>query len=166
MAYVVYKGESKVAELVGRAYGELKAADRQRAEAVLLRANPQLAKIKDLSEGSLIVVPPVPGVPVSAEREVEAPAAEAVGEVAEALTAYRDRLEASAKTADGALSDLEQLLKSRGSKLRENPDAVPYLDRVTEAVEERRTENDERIAIVERIADAEKRLAELAERLG
>src|SRR3989304_2864823 len=51
MSFVVFKGERKLAELVLRAYGELKASDRKRAEAALVRANPHLAKLKNVAPG-------------------------------------------------------------------------------------------------------------------
>jgi hypothetical protein len=168
MSFVVFKGERNIADVVSRAYGELKASDRKRAEAALVRANPHLAEIKDVAEGSLIVVPRVPGVRESADREAESPAADAVGEIAEALTDYRKRLEASAKREEGDLSELEKLLESGPlrEKLGNTPEAGPYLDRAAEAAKDRRTENEERKAILERLEDAETRLAELVERLG
>ena len=54
------KGETRLADLVARAYrieGPDADVQRQRAEAVLLRANPQLANLKALPRGTAILVP-------------------------------------------------------------------------------------------------------------
>src|SRR3970040_799626 len=79
MSFVVFKGERKLAELVLRAYGELKASDRKRAEAALVRANPHLAKLKDVAPGSLIVLPLVPGIGEPRQRRSEGPGGDAIG---------------------------------------------------------------------------------------
>ena len=92
MAFVVYQGERKIADVVARAYGDLKVADRKRAEAALVRANPHLSELADVSKGSLIVVPPVPGLSPTDQTDLAAPAAEGVGAVADALAALQRRL--------------------------------------------------------------------------
>jgi len=45
MSFIAFRGEKRIADLVTRVYGKLKAADAKRAAAALLAANPQLARM-------------------------------------------------------------------------------------------------------------------------
>jgi hypothetical protein len=168
MAFVVYEGERKLADVVTRAYGDLKAADRRRAEAALVRANPHLAEIADVAKGSLIVVPAVPGVDAPAEATVfDTPAAEAVASAADACGEFEKQLQDSVKAEADRLTALAALLKSNGviQLLDRAPQARPYVERVTKAAKARGDELDSRRQALTRLDDAVDQLKELAVRL-
>lgn len=166
MGFVMLKGERKLADVVERAFGELKAADRERAEAALARANPQLAKLDELAPGSLIVIPPVPGIARRAEPEVQGPASAVVGELSDTLKAYLRRLRASADAEAERLTALEELLQSGSlqQELSDVPEAEPYLGRAATAVRLRGAALEERRAALDRLGEAERELSELEER--
>ena len=96
MPFIMYKGERKVADLIGRAYRtELSPADAKRAEAALLAANPALANLSNVKEGALLTIPDIPGV---AAGSSDAPSVLHV-----ALAAGREDVESHASPAqDGA----------------------------------------------------------------
>jgi hypothetical protein len=167
MAFVVFQGERKIADVVARAYGDLKAADRKRAEAALVRANPHLSELADVAKGSLIVVPPVPGLSPNEQTDLAAPAAEGVGAVADGLEALQRRLLESAKAEDDRLDALQTLLKSKPvlALLDRAPQARPYVERVTKAAKTRTDEQEARLDAIKRLDAARSALAELAERL-
>jgi len=167
MAYVVLKGEKKLAEVVGRAYGDLKAADAKRAEAALVRANPHLADLRQLGPGTMIVVPAVPGLRAADTDRTETPSREAVAEVSSALEEYRRRIGAAAESGQTAVKDLAALLKSKEVKtlLREQPDAARYVERATAAVKSRTAEHDARSAFAKTLTKAKADLDELAKKL-
>jgi hypothetical protein len=167
MAFVVFQGERKIADVVARAYGDLKAADRKRAEAALVRANPHLSELADVAKGSLIVVPPVPGLSPNEQTDLAAPAAEGVGAVADGLEALQRRLLESAKAEDDRLDALQTLLKSKPvlALLDRAPLARPYVERVTKAAKTRTDEQEARLDAIKRLDAARSALAELAERL-
>lgn len=168
MAFVVFQGERKLADVVTRAFGDLKVADRKRAEAALVRANPHLAEIKDVAKGSLIVVPPVPGLdPAGAQTDLAAPAADAVGAVADALEALQRRLRESAKAEGDRIAALQALVKSKNVRvlIDKAPQAGPYVERVAKAAETRAAELDRRQLAIKQLDQARPELAELADRL-
>lgn len=168
MAYVMLKGEKDISDVVGRAYGDLKAADARRAEAALLRANPQLAKLRELGSGTIIVVPAVPGLKPKATDRTELPTREALREVAEAFDAYRKRLDANQDDERTATAKLASLLKFKDLKalLRETPESKEFVDRVATAVKARIAEQEERAEFLKALTKARADLDELARKLG
>jgi hypothetical protein len=167
MAFVVFQGERKLADVVSHAYGDLKVADRRRAEAALVRANPHLAELADVATGSLIVVPPVPGIEAAAQTDVATPAADAVAGAGEAFDQLERRLLDAAKAEGERLTALQALLKSRGvvELLDRAPQARPYVERVTKAARTRSEELERRQQALARLDAAAEELKELAHRL-
>jgi hypothetical protein len=169
MAFLVLEGEKNLAAIVRRAYGELNAVDRKRAEDALLRVNPQLANLRQAGRGALIVVPTVPGLRTGGAERTEAstPAPEAMVEVREALEAYITRLETNIETERARGAELADLLKSKDVKslVRNVPDASRHVERVTAAVKGRAAEHDERAASVKALAQAKTALDGLAKKL-
>lgn len=167
MNFVVFKGERKLEELVERGYGELSRADRKRAEAILLRSNPQLAKLKEVADGSLIVIPPVPGIEKPPRRPSEVPAADALEEVDAVLDDYGGHLDTATSAARTELDGLRQLLDSEPvrKRLNEIEEARPYASRVNDAIEDREADLERTRAFLEQLPAARKELAELVERI-
>ncbi len=167
MAFVVFQGERKIADVVARAYGDLKAADRKRAEAALVRANPHLSELADVVKGSLIVVPPVPGLSPNEQTDLAAPAAEGVEAVADAFKALQQRLQESAKAESDRLTATRALITSAAVRavVDRAPQAAPYVERVSRTVRVRGVELDDRQQVLKRLDAAGPELADLADRL-
>jgi hypothetical protein len=168
MAYVVVKGEKKLADVVGRAFGDLSAAHARRAEAAILRANPQLADPGGLQSGAVIVVPPVPGLRrAAADDAAAAPASELVAELSESLDGYRKELTETMRRERAAEKELTALLKSKEliAAARELPNER-YMQNVTQGVKTRIEENDQREAFLKTLAKAKSDLDALAKTLG
>lgn len=168
MSFLVFDGERKLAEIVARGYGELKASDRKRAEAAILRANPHLTKIKDVIPGSVIVLPAIPGIGGRIGRRSEVPAGDALAEVAGVLEDYRKRLAKAADAEQTELTELRAFLKSRPlrARLSKVEGAGAYAERVAATLTDREAEHEQGRAFLKALSAARKEFAQLAERLG
>jgi hypothetical protein len=168
MAILVLRGEKKLSDVVTRAYGDLKAADRKRAEEAILRANPQLANLRDAARGAVVVVPPVPGLRRDAARsEATTPAPDAVIELRKSLEAYAQRLDRNVDSGRQAVTVVTTLLASSEVKtlVRDLPGAAPHVERVTAAVKARTTQHEARADSLEVLAKARVELDNLARKL-
>lgn len=169
MGYVVFRGERKLADVVKSAYGELKVADRRRAEAALVRANPHLLTLADVEEGALVVVPRVPGIRAPAEKRPGTPGAEAGDALGDALRAHRTLLGESLEAEKRRQAELAKLLASRAVRAELggiSDDVSARVQAVADALKAGRADLADREKAIERLADAETALAELAERMG
>jgi hypothetical protein len=168
MSFVVYKGEKRIGDLVTRAYGELKAEDAKRAEAALRKANPQLARLRELKPGAVVVVPPVVGLKPPAATERGEPAPESVAVVRAAFEEYRKQLGASLDAERAAIAAITELAKSREVRqlAKDAPESTPYLEQAAGALKQRSTEADQAAGFVKLLAKARADLDALAKRLG
>ena len=168
MAYVVLKGEKKLADVVRRSYGELNAADAKRVEAALLRANPQLAQPQELKAGVIVVTPAVPGVRAADGERGEAPAREAVVDLGNSLDEYRKQLAAAQRQEQEERTAVGALLKSKELKaaVGHHPDGEKYVAGVAAALKARGEEHDRRTAFLRTLTQAKSDLDELASKLG
>jgi hypothetical protein len=167
MGFIVFKGEKKISNLLERAYGDLKPADAKRAEEALLRANPELKKLRELKPGALIVVPPLPGIRPTASNEAAELIVEAVRATRGALDEYRKRLGEALDRERAEVTGVLELLKSKELKaaVRDSPDAAPYAERVAEATKARTTEAEQRTAFLKGLAKAHVDLEALEKKL-
>jgi hypothetical protein len=167
MPFIVYKGERKLADLVGRAFGaELKAADAKRAEEALLAANPQLATLRDVKEGVLLAVPQVTGVAAAPPDAPDAQQA-AIALAKEAFDSYRRnlgiRLDQDRKNIDATA----ELLKSKEAKAlaKAAPESAAYFERATAALKMRQAETDARAATIKALTKLRAEFIELEKKL-
>ena len=167
MSFIVFKGEKKIESLLERAYGDLKTADAKRAEEALLRANPQLKKLRELKPGALIVVPPLPGIRPTASSEAAEPMVEAVRATRGALDEYRKRLGEAIERERAEVTGVQELLRSKelNAAVREFPGAAPYTERVAQATKARATEAEHRTAFLKGLAKARVDLEALEKKL-
>jgi hypothetical protein len=168
MAFVVFKGERKIAELVERAYGsELTAAEKSRAAVAIERANPHLVKLKDVTPGALVVVPRVPGLaPPAAARSAD-PVSEGVREVARALEDYRKELTQALKLEKPRVAEVKTLVGSQELRAVVTPESggQERLDRIGAALADREAANERTETVIEGMAAVRDELNELADRL-
>lgn len=169
MPFVVFKGERKLTDLVSRAFGaDLTAAERTRAVAALERANPQLATIKDIAPGSLILVPRVPGLaaPPAAAREAD-PVTEGIHELADALSAHRKVLGESLKADEADIAEVKRIVAA--PELRDvfsgEPGGAQQLERIAAATKEREEGHDRTRAAIDDLVKVAEELEALADRL-
>lgn len=73
MAVTLYRGEKNLGELADKLFAGLTARQRDKTEAALLRANPQLAELTTLRAGAILQVPDMPELRVKARRAGENP---------------------------------------------------------------------------------------------
>ena len=168
MPFVVFQGERKIAELVERAYGsELTAAEKTRATAALERANPHLAKLKDVTPGSLVVVPRVPGLAPPAAARAADPVSGGLHEVADALEAYRKELAQALKADAPRVADVKKLVTSQELRAVVTPESggQQRLDRIAAAVGDREAANERTELVIDGMAEVRDELIELADRL-
>jgi hypothetical protein len=137
MRVTTLKSESTLRELADSLYGKLDADTRKRAEAALLKANPQLAGAKAFRPGAVVALPELSGL------RARAPGQDPVGDLrevlSESLTLYREHL---AKRQDEAKGDLEQqteLLKGKevAAAIKKDAAATELAKQLTEALRAR-----------------------------
>lgn len=118
MRVTIYQGERQLSDLARRLF-EIKGAKAKEltkeAEAALLRANPHLKDLKHVPEGTVLVVPDVPG--VSPSREA-AGLDIGTGQLADELRRVR---EAAQKAMESGIADLAQQGKT-SLELQKSPE--------------------------------------------
>jgi|APFre7841882724_1041349.scaffolds.fasta_scaffold00095_22 hypothetical protein len=168
MPIIVYKGERKLSDLVGRVYGtDLKAVDAKRAEQALLAANPQLATLRDVREGAMLAVPQVPGVAAARSDAPDAQQA-AIATGKDDLDAYRRRLGTRLDEDRQTIDATAELLKSKEAKAlaKAAPESAAYFERATAALKARQADADARAAAIKALAKLRADFDELAKKLG
>lgn len=92
MPFTTFRGEKTVGEIADKVYASLTPKQRDKAEAALLKANPQLKDMPTLRAGAILRVPNLPELRVKTTRDLEHPAAQVAKTVTDALNTYRTRL--------------------------------------------------------------------------
>jgi hypothetical protein len=137
MQFAVSKGEKDLSELVSRLFGikGRSSAAAKNAEAALLKANPHLTQISKIPEGTLIVIPNLPGGPLA-----KAPQTAGIGVLLEAqaksaLQELADVISRSATNEEQAASATQETLKSRELKelAAHSPEVKAQIDKIAEA---------------------------------
>jgi len=168
MTFIAFGGEKRIADLVTRAYGKLKASDAKRAAAALVAANPQLEELNRVGRGRPIAVPAVRGVARRGESDVSAPLAQGVEGLRTSLDVFASQLREAAKLEKRDLDETRSLLDSDDlrSVLDGIPEAGERLERISQATEERAGEAELRAAFVKRLKKVSAELADLTESHG
>ena len=125
MRVTTYQGERQLSDLARRLF-EIKGSKAKEltkeAEAALLRANPFLKDLKHVPEGTLLVVPDVPGM----SRSEEAPGLDlGIAQVAGELRRVR---EAAQQAMEGGMADLMQQAKTT-LDLQKSPELKKLVER-------------------------------------
>jgi phage tail protein X len=113
MRVTTLKSESTLRELSVSLYGRLDADTRKRAEAALLKANPQLAASKAFRPGAVVVLPEVTDLRARADTLGQDPIEELREALAGALASYREHLTQRADELKSDLAQQTELLKDR-----------------------------------------------------
>jgi len=164
MRITTFRGETSVTDLVNRLYSDLDAAKRAKAEAALLKANPQLRGLDSLAPGAVLAVPSVSGVRVKASRDIEYPVEEVADTLASDLKDYGRHLAARHELHEQRLKEQTALLKDKELKkaLRTRPEGEPLLKQIAQATKVRLEEvKNERKGLEEALKQMSKKLGKL-----
>ena len=122
MRYFLIEREKTVAEIAENAYRNLPAAARAKAEAALIRANPELGTPDKVRPGALVRVPSGPGFRNLDDREVIDP----VKAMADQVAGQLEALQAEVKHAYAASRKRRKAgvacLKTAGKELKKRPE--------------------------------------------
>lgn len=122
MAFVTFRGETSIATLADKLFPGLSPADLKKAEAALLKANPQLNDLNQLEHGTVLRLPRNEDLRPKVNRKLENPDAQVAAILLDALSALTKQLRedfgAAEKEAEAQLEQLKseeltQLLRSR-----------------------------------------------------
>lgn len=122
MRYLVLERETTVEEIAGKAYRNLPAADRRKAEKALLKENPQLKNMANVRAGALIRIPEGPGTERLNRRNVVDPVAELANKVTDQLKSFEDELRGHYKAHAEEVSDWPRIVKAAGKAEKKQPE--------------------------------------------
>jgi len=122
MRYLVLERETSVEEIAGKAYRNLPAAERKKAEKALIKENPQLKNMANVRAGALIRIPEGRGSERLNRRNVVDPVADLAGKVADQLESFEDEIRQQFKAHDEEVSDYSRVIKAAGKAEKEQPE--------------------------------------------
>jgi len=146
MAIATYRGEKSVTEIADKLFVRLTPTQRAKAEAELLKANPQLKNITKVREGAILHIPDIPELHQTAARDLENPRAQIAKDLEAALDDYAKRLVERTKTEQQATKTQTTLLKSARFKrlLVNSPNRQALAAQATKALDARAKDLGER----------------------
>lgn len=166
MPIATFRGEKTVAEIADKLYVRLTPKQREKAEAAILKANPQLSDIRKLPEGTILRVPDLPELRVKVSRSLENPDGQIAKTLADILTTYSKELTGHIKNDQEATKSQITMLKSAKFK-KEIADASSLqalAEQAMKALDARAKSLGERQKLVD--AAVKQALADLDERWG
>ncbi len=101
MPFATFEGEGSVEEIADRLFVRLTPRQRETATAELLRANPNLERIRTVERGTVLNVPDIPALRAKATESNESPDARMLQLLAASVDTYGGRL-AERQAADAA----------------------------------------------------------------
>lgn len=113
MAVTIYRGEKNVGELADKLFTGLSARQRDKTEAALLKANPQLAELSTLRAGAILHVPNLPELRAKARRARENPADQIAVQLSTALSAFDKHLTQHHAAAAAAVEETDRVLADK-----------------------------------------------------
>jgi hypothetical protein len=168
MRFATFKSEQDLSELVQRLFrpkGADAATLAKEAETALLRANPQLRNLKNISAGRLLIVPAIPGVEPTAEvLSVEDASGDLVAEINRALGNVRRALLDSLGRQEEEANNERRMVKAPELQavLEGNPELQKRLAQVAQAARNRiRESREHRAAYEDAFTQLEKDLGSL-----
>jgi ubiquinone biosynthesis protein Coq4 len=137
--FAVLKGEKDVADLASRLFemkGRGSAEAYKKAEAALIAANPHLKDLAKLPEGTLIVVPSLPGTPPSKSTQTTSGSSQFSEQAKLMLKELSAAFARSSDSEEKAIAAAMDLLKSKEVKdfVAQLPDAQDQADKLNEAL--------------------------------
>lgn len=112
MAIATFRGERSVSEITNKLFTKLTPLQREKAEAALLKANPQLSNIRKLPKGSILRVPDLPELRAKTNRSLENPDDQIVKDITESLDAFSKHMRQQVDSEQKSVKQQTALLKS------------------------------------------------------
>lgn len=121
MRVTTFNDETSVANIVDRLYDRLTPESRKIAEAALLRANPELAKLDRLRPGAILRLPEVPALILKPGSTEDDPAGHTRKMLKDALKSYHQLLAEHLKVENEDLKTQGTLLNKLGRTNQDKP---------------------------------------------
>ena len=112
MPIATFHGERTIADIADALFDRLTPRQREKAEAAILKANPQLRDIRTLPAGTLLRVPALPELRAKANRNRENPEADIAENLADTLSTFNKGFADHVTVARRATKAQSALLKS------------------------------------------------------
>lgn len=122
MRYFVLERETTVAEIAGKAFKSLPAAERRKAEAALLKANPQLKDMAKVKSGTLVRIPESAAPESLDRRNVVDPVDHLADDVTDRLKSFQTEFRACFAAWEKQVADYPELIKAAGKQAEERPE--------------------------------------------
>jgi len=122
MKYFVLERETTVTEIAGKAYKNLPAAERRKAEEALVKANPRLKDMAKVKAGALIRIPESAAPERLDPRNVVDPVDHLADDVTERLKTFQDEFRASFAAWEKEVANYDDLIKAAGKQVEERPE--------------------------------------------
>lgn len=113
MAITTFRGEKNLGEISSKLFVRLTPKQKEKVEAALLKANPQLGEIDTLRAGTILHVPDLPELRSKTRRALESPDQQIIAQLREDLSAYDKHLAARSETAQAQVAATAALLKDK-----------------------------------------------------
>ena len=113
MAITTFRGEKNLGDLSSKLCVRLTPKQKEKVEAALLKANPQLGEIGTLRAGTILHVPDLPELRSKTRRALESPEQQVIDQLREDLGAYDKHLAARSETAQAEVAATAALLKDK-----------------------------------------------------
>jgi hypothetical protein len=168
MKFVTIKSETNLADLTRDVFeikGAKAASAAKNAQAALREANPQIADLKKVPSGTLIVVPDVPGIKAAPAQSLGDVNVEIIRQLKSALTAAKGVIEksAAAQVADAEASASLARNRDLMTLAKQSPDLKQRLSQIAERAKTFAKEvADDKNAQIQALSQLEKDLAGLA----
>jgi hypothetical protein len=135
MNFAASKGERNLSDLARRLFdikGPRAAELTKQAQAALLRANPHLQDLAKVPEGTLIVVPDVPGVQPVATGPMSAVSSQVVSQLRQALAGASAAIQRSVSAEKQAADTIANIVSSSDFKglVKQQPDLKGHISEI------------------------------------
>ncbi len=136
MPIATFRGEKTVADIADKMYVRLTPKQREKAEAEILKANPQLKDLRRVPEGAIVRVPDLPELRPKTNRSLENPDAQVADAIADSLAILDTRFDTRVEQANADLKSQIALTKTRQVKdaLANSPDLQAVLGEATKSL--------------------------------
>lgn len=166
MPIATFRGERTISEVADKLYERLTPRQRKKAEAAILKANPQLRDIHTLRAGAILRVPDLPELRAKTNRNLEKPETQIAKNLADTLNTFSKRFTKRIKIEQETTKAQSKLLKSAKFKreISKAPNLQALAGTATKALDARsKTFGERQKKVREAISQA---LKDLETRLG
>ena len=130
MRFLLKGDEQSIAEIAGKAYKNLSTEDLVKAEAALLKENPELRTIAKIPPGTLIRIPANAGTLKPNQGKLVDPVEAMVGNVIRELKALEAEIKQSHAKHERRLKEYPENIKAARRALRDHPDGEAVTNRL------------------------------------